>query len=79
MSRETPRTIWQLQLVSLTSRWAPGIDQGLAQCTHSHFWPNTHLFLETYLPFPVGYPESLNSDIMSSCCLKSYVLFTFLE
>lgn len=63
----------------LASQGHLGKGQHLAQGTHSHFCPSTHLFLETYLPFPFGYPENPNSDIMSSCCLKSYVLLTFLE
>lgn len=68
----------QLQLVSLTWRRAPGQRPMLGAVHPQPFLAKCSSISGNLPALPVGYPEILNSD-MSPCCLKSYVLFTFLE
>ena len=79
MSRETPRTIWPASacILDITAgTWQrPGLGTGHPQPSLAE-----HASISGKLPaLSVGYPENLNSNIMSYGCQKSHVLFTFLE
>ena len=79
MSRETPRTIWPASacILDITAgTWQrPGLGTGHPQPSLAK-----HASISGKLPaLSVGYPENLNSNVMSYGCQKSHVLFTFLE